>query len=302
MNMKVRKAVIPAAGYGIRVLPSSKAVPKEMFPVVDKPVIQYLVEEAANSGIEDILIITNRDKFSIEDHFDRKPDLEAKLLREGKQELYQDVLKISNLANIQFIHQQEPQGLGHAIYCARHFVGDEPFAVLYGDDLIFSKQPVCKQLCDLYDKYGLGVVGMKEVPTEQVLKYCTLETFELEEHVFKVANMIEKPKIYEIMSNYAILGRCILPSKIFKILSTLPEGANNEIQLTDAMKILAVEEGMIGLDFEGTRFDMGNKLGALEASVFAGLHHPEISSEFKQYISQIAALSEQYNFSDTMRR
>lgn len=287
--MKIRKAVIPAAGYGIRVLPSSKAVPKEMFPVVDKPAIQYLVEEAVASGIQDILIITSRDKFSIEDHFDRKADLEAKLLREGKQDVYNEVVRISNLAHIQFIHQQEPRGLGHAIYCARRFVGEEPFAVLYGDDLIFSQQPVCSQLCELYEKYQLGVVGMKEVPTEQVMKYCTLETFELEERVFKVANMIEKPKIYEIMSNYAILGRCVLPPKIFGILENLPEGANNEIQLTDAMKILAVEEGMIGFDFEGMRFDMGNKLGALEAAVFAGLQHPEVGSEFRKYIRSIAA-------------
>lgn len=285
--MKVRKAVIPAAGFGTRVLPSSKSVPKEMFPVVDKPVIHYLVEEAVASGIEEILIITSRDKLSIQDYFDRNPYLESRLLREGKDESYRQVVELCEMAKLQFIHQQEPRGLGHAIYCARSFVGEEPFAVLYGDDLIFSRQPVCRQLCQLFEKYGVGVVGIKEVSTEQVMKYCTLETYELEERVFKVANMIEKPKAYEILSNYAILGRCVLPPGIFEILRCLPEGANNEIQLTDAMKVLAVREGMIGLDFEGTRYDMGTKLGTLEAAVHAGIFHCEVGEEFRAFLRQV---------------
>lgn len=285
--MKIRKAVIPAAGLGTRVLPASKAMPKEMLPIVDKPAIQYIVEEAVKSGIEDILIITSRGKTTVEDHFDRAPELEQQLLRTGKEDVYRDMVAISNLANIQYIRQKETKGLGHAIYCAKAFVGSDPFAVLYGDDVIIGERPACGQLCEAYEKYGKGTVGIKEVPTEQILKYCSLKVKQLEGNCYNVTDMIEKPSIDQLFSNYAILGRCVLPAKIFPILETLKPGAGGEIQLTDAMRELAVIEGMIGVDYEGTRYDMGNKLGILQAIVEVGLAHPEIGESFNAYLRDL---------------
>lgn len=285
--MKIKKAVIPAAGLGTRVLPASKAMPKEMLPIVDKPAIQYIVEEAVKSGIEDILIITSRGKTTVEDHFDRAPELEQKLLASGKTQVYEEMLAISRLANIQYVRQKETKGLGHAVLCAKAFVGSDPFAVLYGDDVILSETPVCKQLCDAYEKYQLGVVGIKEVSTEQIMKYCSLKTEPMEDQLFKVTDMVEKPSLEQIISHYAILGRCVLPPEIFGILENTAPGAGGEIQLTDAMKCLARQQGMIGLDFEGTRYDMGNKLGILQAIVEVGLHHKEIGEDFRQYLKGI---------------
>lgn len=287
--MRVKKAVIPAAGLGTRVLPASKAMPKEMLPIVDKPAIQYIVEEAVASGIEDILIITSRGKTTVEDHFDRNPELEARLLASGKDDIYQDMVKISNLANIQYIRQKETKGLGHAVLCAKTFVGDDPFAVLYGDDVIISDKPACKQLCDVYEKYGLGVVGIKKVSLESIGKYCSLDVKAIDENVFKVFDMIEKPTQDQIFSPYAILGRCVLPSNIFSILEDTKPGAGGEIQLTDAMRKLAAIETMMGVEYEGIRYDMGNKLGILQAIVEVGLNHPEIGQEFKKYLKRIAA-------------
>ncbi len=286
--MKIRKAVIPAAGLGTRVLPASKSMPKEMLPIVDKPAIQYIVEEAVKSGIEDILIITSRGKTTVEDHFDRAPELEDRLLKAGKIKQYEEMVRISNLANIQYVRQKETKGLGHAVLCAKSFVGDEPFAVLYGDDVIISEQPVCHQLCEAYEQFGKGVVGIKEVPTELVMKYCSLHTKPIMGNLYEVSDMIEKPSREQIISNFAILGRCVLPSSIFTILENTAPGAGGELQLTDAMRTLAITNGMIGVDFVGTRYDMGNKLGILQAIVEVGLKHPEIGEDFREYLKNVS--------------
>ena len=287
--MKIKKAVIPAAGLGTRVLPASKAVPKEMLPIVDKPAIQYIVEEAVASGIEDILIITSRGKTTLEDHFDRSPELESRLLASGKTDLYNQVVDIANLCNIQYLRQKETKGLGHAVYCARSFVGDEPFAVLYGDDVIIPKEkPATRELCDAFEEFGLGTVGIKPVPLELIHKYCSLDATQLREGIFQVRDMIEKPKPEEVITNYAILGRCVLPAAIFSVLETTKPGAGGEIQLTDAMRVLAQREGMIGVEYSGKRYDMGNKLGVLQAIVEVGLKHPEIGEEFHQYLLELS--------------
>jgi UTP--glucose-1-phosphate uridylyltransferase len=287
--MKIKKAVIPAAGLGTRVLPATKAMPKEMLPIIDKPAIQYIVEEAAKSGITDILIIISRGKSIVEDHFDRAPELERKLLEsKGKEELYNSIVEISNLANITYVRQQEPKGLGHAIMLAESFVGDEPFAVLYGDDVIIGEDPAIGQLCRAYEKFGKGVVGIKEVPKEMISKYSSMKVEHICENYFNVTDMVEKPSPDKILSLYSILGRCVLPPEIFGILKNTAPGAGNEIQLTDAMKVLARGEGMTGVDFTGTRYDMGNKLGILKAWVEVGASHPEFGDEFKEYIKEFA--------------
>lgn len=285
---KIRKAVIPAAGLGTRVLPATKAMPKEMLPIVDKPAIQYIVEEAVASGITDILIITSRGKTTVEDHFDRAPELESVLLSRGKQEVYDEIVSISNLANITYIRQKETKGLGHAILCAKSFVGNEPFAVLYGDDVIRADYPVCRQLCDAYEEFGLGVVGIKEVSREAIKKYSSMKVNPVRDNLFRITDMVEKPDEDHILSLYSILGRCVLPPGIFNILEKTPVGAGGEIQLTDAMKQLAQVNGMIGVDFIGKRYDMGNKLGILQAIVEIGLEHPEVGKEFHDYLQEIA--------------
>lgn len=287
--MKVTKAVIPAAGLGTRVLPATKAMPKEMLTIVDKPAIQYIVEEAVASGITDICIILSRGKGVVEDHFDASPELEQKLEASGKTEVLENVRAISKLANITYVRQPAPLGLGHAVNCAKSFVGKDPFAVLYGDDVIMGDYPCCKQLVDQYEKYGLGCVCMKEVPFEQVTRYSSLKVENLENNVYKVTDMVEKPATPELaFSNFSILGRCVLPGEIFDILADLPRGAGGEYQLTDAMKILATTEGMIGVDFVGTRYDMGNKLGIMQASVETALKHPEIGEGFRAYLKELA--------------
>ena len=287
--MKVRKAIIPAAGMGTRVLPASKAVPKEMLNIVDKPAIQYIVEEAFASGIEEVLIITNRNKGAIEDHFDHAFELEAKLAgNESKKAIYNDVVACANFGNIYFLRQKETKGLGHAVLCAKNFVGNEPFAVLYGDDVIISDVPVTKQLSDAYEKYGKGVVGVKEVPGMAITKYCSLKTEHIEHNCYKCTDMIEKPKPEEIMGNYSILGRVVLPPEIFDILEETPLGAGNELQLTDAMKTLAQTSGVVAVDYVGKRYDMGNKFGILEANIEVGLKHPETKDELKSFIKKLA--------------
>ncbi|HOP11566.1 MAG TPA: UTP--glucose-1-phosphate uridylyltransferase GalU [Oscillospiraceae bacterium] len=283
--MKVTKAVIPAAGLGTRVLPATKAIPKEMLPIVDKPSIQYIVEEAVAAGITDILIITNRGKVAMEDHFDRSPELEERLLAGNKTALYNSVLETSKMANIYFIRQKETKGLGHAIGCARGFVGNEPFAVLYGDDVIAGgKKPAIGELCEAYEKYGKGVAGIKEVDRESIKKYCSLAVSPLEDRTFAISDMVEKPSDEQIMSLYAILGRCVLTPEIFEILDKTPPGAGGEIQLTDAMRVLAQRYGMVGYEFTGKRYDIGNKLGYLEAIVELGVKHPELGSDFSNYL------------------
>ena len=286
--MKVRKAVIPAAGLGTRVLPATKSMPKEMLTIVDKPAIQYIVEEAVNSGITDILIITNRGKGIIEDHFDRSPELEERLLASGKQDVYDQVVGISKLANIYFVRQKETRGLGHAVNCARSFVGDEPFAVLYGDDVIIGEDPACGQLIRAYEKYGNAVLGIKSVPEEAISKYSSLKVDHLEENLYNCTDMVEKPKTKEeVLSLYSILGRCVLTPDIFDILDNTAPGAGGEIQLTDAMKTLAQTVGMTGVDFTGKRYDMGDKLGILQATVEIALQNPILGSDFRSYLKDL---------------
>ena len=286
----VRKAVIPAAGLGTRVLPATKAMPKEMLPIVDKPAIQYIVEEAAASGIEDILIITNRGKGLLEDHFDRAPELEARLTGSPEKEaVLEQIVHISRLANIFYVRQKETKGLGHAILCAKEFVGDEPFAVLYGDDVILGEDPVCGQLIRAWERYGKGVVGVKEVSEEAIKKYSSLKVEPLEGSCFLCTDMVEKPQRKEdILSLYSILGRCVLPPEIFGILECTAPGAGGEIQLTDAMAALAREQGMTAVDFTGTRYDMGNKLGILQATVEVALNHPEVGDSFRAYLKELS--------------
>lgn len=286
--MKIKKAVIPAAGLGTRVLPATKSMPKEMLPIVDKPAIQYIVEEAVKSGIEDILIIVSRGKTIVEDHFDRSPELERRLKESGKLEILENIINITQMANIVFVRQQEQKGLGHAILQAKSFVGDEPFAVLYGDDVIIGEDPACAQLCRAYEEFGLGTVGIKEVSEQAIQRYSSLKTKHIKDNLFSVTDMIEKPSKDKIMSLYSILGRCVLPSEIFGILENTPVGAGNEIQLTDAMKVLSNTTGMIGVDFTGKRYDMGNKLGILEATVEVALNHPEVGQDFREYLKNIA--------------
>lgn len=282
--MKIRKAVIPAAGLGTRVLPASKAVPKEMLPIVDKPAIQYIVEEAVASGIEEILIITNRGKAVMEDHFDRAPELEDRLKATGKADLYEEVVAVSRLANIQYLRQKETKGLGHAVACARTFVGSEPFAVLYGDDVIIGDIPAMRELCEAYEKYQKGVAGIQYVPREQIGKYCTLKVEKLEDKIYGISEMIEKPRDDQFISNYAALGRCVLPPDVFDILDNLPPGANGEIQLTDAMRQLAHQGRMVGVEYTSKRYDMGSKLGILQAAVEVGVKHPELAAAFRAYL------------------
>ena len=280
--------MITAAGYGTRMLPATKSMPKEMLPILDKPAIQYIVEECVNAGIRDILIILSRGKHVVEDHFDRSPDLERQLLNGGKNDLYNEMVRIGSMANITYVRQAEQLGLGHAVLCAKGFAGNDPIAVLYGDDVIVGDDPVVGQLCRAYEKYGKGVVGIKEVPTEDVMKYSSMKLEKLDDGYFEISDMIEKPAPDQIFSNYSILGRCVLPAEIFEILENTPYGRNNELQLTDAMKTLALREKMIGVDFTGTRYDMGNKLSALKASIEAGLSRPDISAELTAYIKELA--------------
>lgn len=288
--MKVTKAVIPAAGLGTRVLPATKSMPKEMLPIVDRPAIQYIVEEAVRSGITDILIITNRGKGLIEDHFDRVPELESRLDASGaaKERILRQVVGITHMANIYFVRQKETKGLGHAVNCARSFVGNEPFAVLYGDDVILSEKPVCKQLIQAYEETGKGCLGVQEVSRADISKYCSLKVAPLHDNYYTCTDMIEKPKPEQIMSQFSVLGRCLLPPEIFDLIDQTKPGAGGEIQLTDAMCMLARSQGMVAVDFEGRRYDMGNKLGIMEAQVEVALQHPEIKDAFRAYLKQVA--------------
>ena len=286
--MKVRKAVIPAAGLGTRVLPATKAMPKEMLPIVDKPAIQYIVEEAVAAGIEDILIITGRNKEIIEDHFDRSPELEANLVHAHKDKMLSECIEIANLANISYIRQRETKGLGHAISKARSFTGDEPFVVLYGDDVIMGKDPVAAQLIRAYEAYGKPCVGIKEVTPAQIIKYSSMKVAHLQDNLYNITDMIEKPAPGQEFSLFSILGRCLLTPEIYDLLENTKPGAGGEIQLTDAMAMIARAGGMTGVDFTGKRYDMGSKLGVMQAQVETALHHPQIGAEFTAYLKEIA--------------
>ncbi|KJS14532.1 MAG: UTP--glucose-1-phosphate uridylyltransferase [Peptococcaceae bacterium BRH_c4b] len=289
--MRIRKAVIPAAGLGVRFLPATKAQPKEMLPIVDKPTIQYIIEEAVASGIDDILVITGRHKKSIEDHFDRFPSLEAHLRSKGKEDLLDMVLGIGEMADICYIRQKEPRGLGHAVYCARKFVGNEPFAVLLGDDIVRSETPCLKQLIDLYEDTGASVIGVQEVPGADVSKYGILDAREIREGIYKINDLVEKPAPEKAPSRLAIMGRYIITPAIFDILSGTEPGAGGEIQLTDALRELCRQEPMYGLVFEGQRYDVGDKLGYLKAMVEFALDRPDLSREFAVYLREVVAKS-----------
>ncbi|MCQ2385714.1 MAG: UTP--glucose-1-phosphate uridylyltransferase [Clostridia bacterium] len=285
---KITKAVIPAAGLGTRMLPISHAVPKEMLPIVDLPAVSYLVKEAVSSGITDILIITNRDKDAMEDFFDYSPEYEARLQASGKTAILEEMRGIANQANIFFLRQKEAKGLGHAIGRAKSFVGDDPFVVLYGDDIIFAETPVCRQLMDSYESFGRPVVGVKPVPMEQVRKYCSLKVSPIAgtNNAYFCDDMIEKPKPGEEFSNLSILGRVLLTPEIFPILDRLTPGAGGEYQLTDAMAIYAREKGVTALEFEGDRYDMGSKLGFLMANTVKGTEHPETKDAFISFLKE----------------
>ena len=284
--MKVKKAVILAAGLGTRMLPATKSVPKELFPIVDKPALQYIVEELVNSGIESIMIVISRGKDLIEDHFDRSPELENRLIAGKKEKQLQECLKIAQMANIVYVRQQEIKGTGSALQMARQFTGDEPFVVLYGDDVIINEEyPVTKQLMDAYEKYEKGIAGVQEVSEEAIQKYSTMKVEHIDKNLYHLTDMIEKPKKEEIISLFSILGRIILPPEIYDILEKTPI-ANGELQLTDAMKTLAQTKGMIAVDFEGKRYDIGNKLSVMQAQVEMSLKHPEIGEEFKAYLKE----------------
>lgn len=286
--MKVRKAVIPAAGLGTRFLPATKAMPKEMLPIVDKPTIQYIIEEAIASGIEEILIITGKSKRAIEDHFDRSCELEQELEKKHNTELLELVQQVSNMADVHYIRQKEAKGLGHAIYCARTFVGNEPFAVLLGDDVVYNEENPClKQMIECYDKYQTSVLGVQTVKDEDVCKYGIVDGVQLEDRVYKVKDLVEKPAVEEAPSNVAILGRYIINPGIFDILAETKPGKGGEIQLTDALKELAAKEDMYAYDFEGRRYDVGNKQGFLEATVETALRRDDLRDEFLEYLKKI---------------
>ena len=288
---KITKAVIPAAGLGTRMLPIARTVCKETLPIVDRPAISYLVNEAIDSGATDILIITNRGKGAMEDYFDYSPEYEAALRAKGKDALVEELRRDAERANIYFIRQKEPRGLGHAVLAARNFIGNEPFYVLYGDDVIMSKTPVCAQLRDAYEKYGKAACGVKEVTAEQILKNSSLDAKPIEGSVncYNVTDMIEKPKPEEVITRLSILGRVLLTPDIFDILAETKPGAGGEIQLTDAMRVLAQSVGMTAVDFEGKRYDLGSKLGFLYANVESALRDPELGGEFREYLKELAA-------------
>lgn len=285
--MCVKKAVIPAAGLGTRFLPATKAQPKEMLPIVDKPTIQYIVEEAVNSGIKEILIITGRNKRAIEDHFDKSVELEDQLEKSNKEDLLELVQGISNMVDIYYIRQKEPRGLGHAISRAKTFVGNEPFAVMLGDDIVDSKVPCLKQLINCYDQYKTSVLGVQPVNKEDVCKYGIVDGIKIEENVYKVNAMVEKPKINEAPSNIAILGRYIITPNIFDILERTKPGKGGEIQLTDALRELSKQEAVYAYCFDGKRYDVGDKFGFLQANIEYALKRNDLKKKLMTYLLEI---------------
>ncbi len=284
---KIRKAIIPAAGLGTRFLPATKAQPKEMLPIVDKPTIQYVVEEAVAAGIEDIIIVTGRNKRAIEDHFDRSVELEVFLEDNHKTELLDLVQDIANLVDIHYVRQKEARGLGHAIYCARKFIGNEPFAVLLGDDIIHSEVPVLRQLIECYERFPGSVVGVQEVAREAVGKYGIIKPQPLAERVYRALDLVEKPQQEEAPSNLAILGRYIIEPEIFNILESLPPGSGGEIQLTDALRVLAKTGSVNAYDFEGRRYDVGDKLGFVMATIEYALRREDLRQPLKEYLENL---------------
>ncbi|GAB6274444.1 MAG: UTP--glucose-1-phosphate uridylyltransferase GalU [Peptococcaceae bacterium] len=288
--MEVRKAVVPAAGLGVRFLPVTKSLPKEMLPLVDKPIIQYIIEEVVASGLENILVVTGRGKRAIEDYFDQSPDLEIHLTQKGKHDLLKIVRELGELVDIHYVRQKEPRGLGHAVFCARKFVGEEPFAVLLGDDLIYHEIPCLKQMLALYTQVQATILAVQEVPAQDVNKYGILDARLIQPGVYLVNDLVEKPDPATAPSRLAIMGRYIITPQIFELLAHTPPGAGGEIQLTDALRELKQTQPIYGLAFKGQRYDVGDKLGYLKATIdFALAHHPDLKEEFAAYLLQITA-------------
>ncbi|WP_274382314.1 UTP--glucose-1-phosphate uridylyltransferase GalU [Paenibacillus paridis] len=285
--MIVRKAIIPAAGLGTRFLPATKAMPKEMLPIVDKPTIQYIVEEAIASGIEDIIIVTGKGKRAIEDHFDNSFELEQNLFEKGKFELLNEVQKSSKMVDIHYIRQKEARGLGHAIWCARKFIGNEPFAVLLGDDIVQAEKPCLKQMIEQYDRYKSSIIGVQSVPMNEVSRYGIIDGKEIHNRLYSVNNLVEKPKKEEAPSNVAIMGRYILSSKIFGILENQKPGAGGEVQLTDAIAELNRVEAVYAYDFKGVRYDVGEKLGFIKTTIEMALQNNELKFELFAFLEEI---------------
>lgn len=285
--MNVKKAIIPAAGLGTRFLPATKAMPKEMLPIVDKPTIQYIVEEAIESGIEDIIIVTGKGKRAIEDHFDNSFELEQNLLEKGKLDLLNEVQKSSNLVDIHYIRQKEAKGLGHAIWCARNFIGNEPFAVLLGDDIVKADKPCLKQMVEQYDRYRASVIGVQSVSEDEVSRYGIVDGKEIHDRLYSVNHLVEKPKKEEAPSTLAIMGRYILTPKIFEILNSQKPGAGGEIQLTDAIAKLNQYEAVYAYDFEGIRYDVGEKLGFIKTTIEFALQREDLKGNLLEYLSNI---------------
>lgn len=287
---KVRKAIIPAAGWGTRFLPATKAQPKEMLPIVDKPAIQYIVEEAVASGIEDIIIVTGKNKRAIEDHFDRAVELEAVLREKGEEELIRLIEDISNMVDIHYVRQKEARGLGHAVYCARKFIGEEPFAVLLGDDLIEAGVPCLRQLLDVYDDYQSTVLAVQEVELPDVKKYGIIKPVnppDARGNLIRVEDLVEKPAPEEAPSRYAVIGRYIITPEIFAILENTGPGSGGEIQLTDALKELVKIQPIYACLFNGVRYDVGDKLGFLQATVKLALARPELEASFRSFLMEV---------------
>ncbi len=287
MMKKVRKAIIPAAGLGTRFLPATKAMPKEMLPIVDTPTIQYIVEEAVRSGIEDIIIVTGKGKRAIEDHFDYAVELEQNLLSKDKLDVLESVRKSSEMADIHYIRQKEPKGLGHAVWSARKFIGDEPFAVLLGDDIVVSDIPATKQLMNVYEETGSSVVGVKTVPREETNRYGIVDPVSQDGRSYEVGNFVEKPAVEDAPSNLAIMGRYVLTPEIFNILENQETGAGGEIQLTDAIQELNKLEKVFAYDFEGTRYDVGDKLGFILTTLDFALKNSELKQPLLQRMGEI---------------
>ncbi|MEI5907385.1 UTP--glucose-1-phosphate uridylyltransferase GalU [Bacillus spongiae] len=284
---KIRKAIIPAAGLGTRFLPATKAMPKEMLPIVDKPTIQYIVEEAIDSGIEDIIIVTGKGKRAIEDHFDVAPDLERNLVKKGKIDLLEEVQYSSNLANIHYIRQKEPMGLGHAVWCARNFIGDEPFAVLLGDDIVVSDTPCLKQLLQQYDDTGSPIIGVQTVEENQTHRYGIIDPLKKKGKRYQINHFVEKPAPGTSPSNLAIIGRYLLTPEIFALLEKQQTGVSGEIQLTDALQKLNEKQSVYAYEFTGERYDVGEKIGFVKTTIDFALQHEEIKEEVLMYMKDI---------------
>lgn len=285
--MKVRKAIIPAAGLGTRFLPATKAMPKEMLPIVDKPTIQYIVEEAVESGIEDIIIVTGKGKRAIEDHFDNSMELEHILTAKQKYELLHEVRRSSTMVDIHYIRQKEPKGLGHAIWCARKFIGDEPFAVLLGDDIISSAKPCLQQLMEKHEQYGSSIIGVQRVPEEEVSRYGIVDGKTMEPGFHRVNDLVEKPEVQHAPSDMAIMGRYILTPEIFDILGNQAPGSGGEIQLTDAIASLNETRAVFAYEFEGTRFDVGERMGFIQTTIEFALRRDDLRYGLLAYLSEV---------------